>query len=235
MTQLSSHADQPHTDDLAQTLATLARSLEEADDSTDTLGRIVAAAATMIPGAAEGSISLVAARKRMQSFGASGDLPMQVDALQTEVGEGPCLDAMFEQRTVSVPDMATEMRWPRFATRAARLGAGSMLAFQLFVSGDNLGALNLYAYEARAFDEDSEHVGTLFAVHAAVALSAVRREERQQVAMDSRNVIGQAQGILMERHRLSAQQAFDLLIHASQARNVKLRDVAEQLTTSGHL
>ena len=236
MTQTSGHRKHaPSGDDLVEELADLARSLDEMDGSASTLDRIVEAALTMIPGAQEGSVNLVAARRRVTSAAASGELPRLADALQTEVGEGSCLDAIFQHRTVSVPDMVTERRWPAFATRAAHLGAGSMLAFQLYVSGDNLGALNLHAGHPDAFTDQSERIGIPFAVHAAVALSTVRRSERQQEAMASRNAIGQAQGILMERHRITAAQAFDRLTAASQATNVKLRDVAEELARSGHL
>jgi len=227
--------EHPAPDDLAATLATLARSLQHEQGASDTLAEVVRASIAMIPGAAEGSISVVLGRRRVEPRVPSADLPLQVDAVQTETGEGPCLDAIYEQRTVSVPDMATEQRWPRFAERASGLGAASMLSFQLYVSGDNLGALNLYARTPHAFTEESEHIGSLFAVHAAVAFAAERHQEQQRTAMDTRNLIGQAQGILMERHKVSAAQAFSLLVTVSQHRNVKLRAVVDELLLSGEL
>jgi ANTAR domain/GAF domain len=145
------------------------------------------------------------------------------------------LDAALDQRIVSVPDIRTEQRWPTFAAKACEAGAGSMLSFQLWVDGDNLGALNLYSRQANAFDEESEHVGLLFAAHAAVAYAAVYRQDHLHEAMETRDLIGQAKGILMERHKLTSVQAFELLAQASQASHRKLRDVAEELARSGQL
>jgi hypothetical protein len=87
------------------------------------------------------------------------------------VQEGPCLDSVWEQRTVRIEDMRTEQRWPRFAAEAVPLGVLSSLSFQLFVEGDDLGALNLYARAPHAFGEESEDVGLVLAAHAAVALA----------------------------------------------------------------
>jgi GAF domain-containing protein len=223
------------TEGLAEGLAALARDLQHEQGSPATLTRVVASAIDMIPGAEAGSISVVSGRRTVTSWAASDDLPLVVDALQSETGEGPCLQAIWEHETVSVPDMAGETRWPDFARRAAEAGAASMLSFQLFVEDDTLGAMNLYARRPHAFDADSEHVGYLFAAHAAIAFSAVRQGENLQVALESRNVIGQAQGILMERQQLSADQAFGLLTAASQRRNVKLRVVADDLIRTRRL
>jgi cell division protein FtsL len=145
------------------------------------------------------------------------------------------LDAIYVEQTVRVSNMAGEDRWPEFAKRATQLGVGSMLSFQLYVVGDNLGALNLYNREPDAFDDESEHVGLLFASHAAVAMVGAQRNEQLNRAMGTRDLIGQAKGILMERHKLTAEQAFLLLVRASQATHTKLRDIAEQLTTMGQL
>ncbi len=92
-------------------------------------------------------------RKRMTWQAPSGELARVVDALQDEAGEGPCLDAVFEQETVRVPDLATETRWPKSSKRAVAAGAGGMLSFQLYVEGDNLGALNLYSRQPGSFDD----------------------------------------------------------------------------------
>ncbi len=220
-------------DELAHRLGEVARSLEAEDDTDVMLDMVVAAAIRLIPGVDEGSISVVVGRRDVISQSPSSDLPRQVDSLQSEVGQGPCLDAVFEQQTVRVSDMAQEPRWPEFARRAAEAGAGSMLSFQLFVEGDNLGALNLYARTPHAFGEESEDVGLVFAAHAAVAVSAAQQEENLRMALGSRDIIGQAKGILMERYRLSADQAFALLVQASSRTNRKLVDIAEELSTTG--
>ena len=117
------------------------------------------AAVRLIPGVDEASISVVTDRRAVSSRLPTGDLPVRVDAMQEETCQGPCLDAMYDQLTVRVPDMAHEQRWPQFAARAARAGAASMLSIQLWVEGDNLGALNLYSRRVDAFDDESEQVG----------------------------------------------------------------------------
>lgn len=199
------------------------------------LRAVVAAAVGLIPGADEGSISVVAARKRLQSEAASSEFASTIDKLQEKAGEGPCLDAVYEQRTVRVDDIATEQRWPRFSADASAAGAASMLALQIFVDGDNLGALNLYSRRAEAFDDESEHIGELFASHAAAAYVAIRRNAQLLRAVTTREIIGQAQGILIERHKITADQAFSMLVTASQNANIKLRDVAETLVRTGVL
>ncbi|MFQ6230783.1 GAF domain-containing protein [Nocardia sp. NPDC002869] len=102
-------------------------------------------------------------------------LVAEVDRAQIEFEQGPCLDALYERHTVALPDTAGEVRWPRFAARAAALGIGSMPSFQLYVLGDDLGALNLYARVPRAFDADSERVGRLLAAHAGVAMATAQQ------------------------------------------------------------
>jgi hypothetical protein len=235
------HLDRQVTDDLgarsdlnelAQMLSDLARSLEAEDDTDTMLDDLVAAAVAQIPGVDEGSISVVLARREVSSQSPSSELPERVDALQTETGEGPCLDAVFKEKTVRVPDMRQETRWPKFASRAAEAGAASMLSFQLWVEGDNLGALNLYAREANAFDEESEQVGLMFVSHAAVAFAGAQKRDQLAASIATRDLIGQAKGILMERYKIDAQKAFSLLVRVSQHSNRKVRDVAADVANT---
>lgn len=218
---------------LAEDFGELARSLEEQDDPDVMLAEIIAAAVAMVPGVDEGSISVVTGRRNIGSQAPTGDLPMQVDALQEETQQGPCLDAAYKQLTVRVADMASETRWPEFARRASQAGAASMLSLQLYVEGDNLGALNLYSRTPNAFDDESEQVGLLFASHAAVAYAGVRKEAQLARAVDSRDLIGQAKGILMERYKISPERAFLVLTRASQNSNRKLHDIATELVRHG--
>jgi len=218
---------------LAEDFGELARSLEEHDDPDVVLAEIVAAAVAMVPGADEGSISVVTGRSGVGSQAPTGDLPVQVDALQEETGQGPCLSAAFEEQTVRVTDMASEDRWPDFSRRASEAGAGSMLSLQLYVEGDNLGALNLYSRTRGAFDDESEQVGLLFASHAAVAYASVRKEAQLAHAVVSRDLIGQAKGILMERYKISPERAFLVLTRISQNSNRKLHDIATELARTG--
>jgi GAF domain-containing protein len=220
-------------DMLAVRMGELARSLQQEGSLQDTLQGIVTAAVDTVPGAQFAGISEVQGRLEINTPALTDELVRASDAAQYETG--PCLDAIYVEQTVRVSDMASEDRWPEFAKRAAQLGVRSMLSFQLYVVGDNLGALNLYNREPDAFDDESEHVGLLFASHAAVAMAGAQRNEQLNRAMGTRDLIGQAKGILMERHKLTADQAFMLLVRASQATHTKLRGIAEQLTTVGQL
>ena len=220
---------------LAEEFSQMARSLQAQSDTDGLLAEVVSAAVRLIPGADDGSISVVIGRRDVTSQHPSGDLPKRVDALQAELGEGPCLDAVYEQQTVRVPDLSREERWPQFSHRAAEAGVGSMLSFQLYVEGDNLGALNLYSRQPNGFDDESEQVGLLFASHAAVAFADAQKLDQLTEAVTTRDLIGQAKGILMERHKVTADQAFRMLIRISQHTNRKLRAVAEELTTTGEL
>ena len=221
--------------DLASRLSELARTLQAESDTESILADIVGSAIRLIPHASEASISLVKARRTVESRAASSDLPRDVDAVQSETRQGPCLDAAYEEQIVRVPNISEETRWPKFSQRAWDLGARSMLSFQLFVEGDNLGALNVYGDDVDVFDEECEQIGLLVAAHAAVAFADSREIQQLNDALANRDLIGQAKGILMERHKISAHQAFTLLITVSANTNIKLIRIAEHLATSGEL
>lgn len=219
--------------DLAEHMRDLARSLRAEDGQEAVLAHMVRAAIDMIPGAEEASISVVTGRSKVQSHAASSDLPCEVDVLQEKVRQGPCIDSAFDNATVLVSDMRAEERWPEFSQGAAALGAASMLAFQLFVEGDNLGALSLISRSPHAFDEESEHIGLLVAAHAAMAFSDTQKLDQLHDALTSRDLIGQAKGILMERYKITAQQAFIVLTKISSITNLKLSKVAEHIAITG--
>jgi GAF domain-containing protein len=216
-------------DDLAVALSRIARSLEHEDDVQGTLDAIVSSAIGTVPGAQHASISKIKNRREVTTVASTSELSRRVDQAQYDASEGPCLDVLYQRRTVHVPDMATERQWPGFSRKASELGVGSMLSVQLFVEGDDLGALNLINESPHAFDEDSEHVGLLFASHAAVAIVGAEREAQFRDALALRDVIGQAMGILMERHGFTANRSFAVLVRLSQNQNRKLHDLARQI------
>jgi GAF domain-containing protein len=221
---------------LGDIMGQVARALRhEHGDVEATLQTITSAAVHAVPGAEDGGISYVIARKRVESRAWTGDLANEADRLQNRVREGPCLDAIWTQRIVRIDDMTTEVRWPRFAAGAVRLGVASSLSFQLFVEDDRLGALNLYSRSPHAFGAESEDIGRVFASHAAVALSGAQTEDNLRKAMTSRDVLGQAKGILMERYKLTSDQAFHTLALASQQANRKIIEVAEELCETGSM
>ncbi|MFE9750482.1 GAF and ANTAR domain-containing protein [Saccharothrix saharensis] len=223
------------SDDLAARLNEVARALHRQGNAQETLDEIVRAAVGTIPGAKHAGIMTIVGKREVRTVAATDDVPRDVDQLQFDTGQGPCLTALYQQKIVSAPDLGEESRWPVFAGRALRLDVASMLSFRLFVAGDDLGALNLYSADTHAFDDESEHVGLLFAGHAAVALATAQEREHMAEAVQTRDLIGQAKGILMERHKLTADQAFAVLVRASQQANLKLRDLAERLTSTGEL
>jgi GAF domain-containing protein len=221
--------------DLAAHLTRIARMLQQQGGEQETMDAIVHAAVGTVPGAEHAGIMTVLRRSEIRTVATTGDLPCDVDQAQLEAGQGPCLTALYDEKIVSVPDAERDGRWPLFAKRAVKLEVASMLSFQLFVENDDLGALNLYAGEVNAFSDESEHVGSLFAGHAAIALATAQERRHLGDAVQTRDLIGQAKGILMERHGLDADQAFAALTRVSQLTNTKLRDIAEQLTRTGKL
>ncbi|MCZ2860452.1 GAF and ANTAR domain-containing protein [Blastococcus sp. VKM Ac-2987] len=231
---MTQHGGEVGLHHLGELMSRVARQLQgEHGDVEATLHAITDAAVGAVPAAEEGSISYVLARSEVEPRAATGELPQRVDELQGRLGQGPCLDAISQYEVVRVDDVVTDGRWPEFGREAARLGARSMLCFRLFVEGDRMGALNLYARAPGAFDTESEEIGQMFAGHAAVALAGAEHEANLRTGMENRDLIGQAKGILMERHRLTADQAFGVLARVSQQLNRKLVDVARELTDTG--
>ena len=219
--------------DLAEIFASVARELQAEGPSVQaTLDRMVDLAVETIDGCDHAGISLVEGRK-ITTPAATDDIPVQVDAIQYEVDEGPCLDAIREHEVFQTDDLASERRWPKFSERAAReTNVVSMLTYRLFVEENTLGGLNLYSASKAGFDADDRVVGSVFAAHAAVALSAAVKQQQMEEALQSRDVIGQAKGILMARQDVTAEEAFDMLRRASQRLNLKLREVAERVAAN---
>lgn len=222
-------------DDLAQRLTVLARDLQRFSTAQEVLDHIVVTVVEMVPGAQDATITVAQQRKDARSAAASSERARLFDVLQSETSQGPCLDALFEQETLRVDDLASDERWPALAARFEELGARSMVCFQLFVTGDTLGSLNVLATEPGAFTDESERVGLLFASHAAIALADAQELENVKSALVTRDVIGQAKGILMERFKITADEAFRLLAKASQQTNRKLYAVAADLAQTGTL
>jgi hypothetical protein len=138
-------------------------------------------------------------------------------------------------RIVRVDDLATEPRRPGLAHRAVQLGVSSLPSFQLFVACGDLGALNLLPRRSGAFTDDSERIGLLYTSHIAIALAGAQQVGHLTTALASRDIIGQAKGILMERYKITADQAFAMLAKVSQETNIRLPKIAERFTHTGDL
>jgi GAF domain-containing protein len=217
-------------------LATIAESMRTALASRsagEALGVMAKAAAAQGPWHAA-SITLLG----------SGDVPVPAassdpqaglaDSHQLELSEGPGWDALRSEDLHVAHDVTGDERWPRWSPLAVGLGIAATVAVPLFTD-TRLGAMTLYSRDAHAFvSEDIERAQVLGA-HVSVVAAHSRMEQNLWRAIDGRNLIGQAQGILMERYQLTAEQAFALLRRYSQAQNVKLAVLAQQLVESGIL
>jgi GAF domain-containing protein len=214
---------------LLERVAEIAQRLAEADTLDELLQRIVDMGADYLDGCDGVSMMLVGRGGRMYSPAYSSTVARDSDLVQYEVGEGPCLSAMQEHATVIIDDLGADDRWPAYRAGAVQLGVASVICFRLFVSGDTLGALDFYSSTPHAFDEHSRLLGQVFASHACVALKAAITESGLEQALASRDVIGQAKGILMTTEGLTADAAFARLVELSQGLNRPLRDVAKDL------
>jgi len=226
------------TSELTANFAETARILFAAGSVTDTLAQVVDLAVTTIEGCDFAGLFLLE-KDVVTSPVQTDPIVDRIDALQHETGEGPCLDAIAQRQIFYGDDVADDSRWPRFGPQASAAGIRSVLALPLTTNG-NLGALNLYARYPAAFGVVDRAKGVILASLAGLAVSAAHSHEDEELragnlnaALGSREVIGQAQGILMERERISAGQAFDVLRRASQHLNRKLRDVAQDFVDTG--
>lgn len=219
--------------ELAETLAVVARALLGEQGVDATLRRICVLAVETVPGCQAVGISLVEGR-RITSLSRTGDLPRVVDAIQSETLEGPCIDAIKDHAVFLTGRLSEEERWPNFARRAyEETGVQSILALRLFDRAATMGALNLYSRQVDAFDDQDIAVGSVFAAHAAVALTSAERQGQLEDKAATRDVIGMAKGIIMARQGIDEDAAFQVLRRASQRTNVKLRELAERVVHPG--
>lgn len=210
---------------MAAALGDLAVTLQGQPDIQSTLKVVIEAIVDLIPEASWAGISVVE-RGSISPVMPADAVAEELDRLQNDLGEGPLFDALEELPTLHLPDFRTETRWPAFIETATRRGVHCMLSFRLFVNSGSLGVLNIYGPRPGVFSADSLTTGEILAQHVAVALAGAEAEEQFQQAIASRDIIGQAKGILMHRDKLTALQAFATLTKASQETNMKLVDVA---------
>ena len=176
-------------------------------------------------------ILLVHSRRRIETAAATSERAERAHTLQTELDEGPCLDALTgDESYYLIDDTATDDRWPRWGKIVASdLGVRSVLSIRLETRARRYGSLNLYGSQPDMFGPDDLAVASIFARHASIALATSQETDGLQKAMDARKVIGIAMGILMERYSIDSDRAFTVLQRYSQTNNIKLRDVAQQV------
>jgi GAF domain-containing protein len=229
-------------DDLAQLAFDELGRMSFADHSLETvLQKVTDLAARVLPGEPATSVTIVDGG-RATTVAASDPLARQLDQVQYAQGSGPCLQAATTGALVELLDTATETRWAPFPQVAAQRDCTGVLSFPLPPQELIRGGLNVYARTAQPLDERTRRVAARFAAYAVVPVSnmylyesAVERAQHLRTALDSRAVIDQAKGILMERSKLSADQAFSELARLSMRSNTRVRDIAEHFVQTGEL
>ncbi|MDT4928912.1 MAG: hypothetical protein QOF92_1779 [Pseudonocardiales bacterium] len=221
--------------DLRDSLQSLSRLATASLELQDLLVRVATYAVRAIPNA-EGAGLTLFQESRPDTIVASADFVREVDAIQYGIGEGPCITAAAEKRTVRSGSLSTETSWPRFGPRVSRLGVHSVMSLPLLTSDEVLGAMNVYAHPADAFDARAVELGELFAIPAAISVHNARALEQARTlatqlkaALVSRPIIDQALGILMSRTGCSSDEAFDKLRVLSQSENRKVSLIAQQI------
>jgi len=221
---------------LVDAFAELSQALFAGGEADALLEHLVERATRVIGGCEYASVSMLDAGGRIHTPVASDPLVVELDELQYQTGEGPCVEATKKDApAVYGADVAHDGRWPAFGPQASARGIGSLISYKLVADG-TVGALNLYARRPEAFGDADRESAYLLAMFASVVLASTQaRLQAAQLrdALQSRDVIGQAKGILMEREKVTADDAFDLLRRASQHLNRKLRDLAEDIATTG--
>lgn len=208
---------------------------QQSADVDSVLQELTESAARSIPGAQYAGITIATRDGEVRTAAATGRYPALLDEIQQRHGEGPCLSAAWEQHTIRINDIAREQRWPAYCRDAlAETPIRSIMSFQLFADHHTMGALNFYAEQSGVFDDDAVEHGLIMATHTALAWNLVRRDEQFRSALASRDIIGQAKGMIMERFKIDAVQAFELLKRLSQSSNTPLVTVARQLVESEH-
>jgi GAF domain-containing protein len=221
---------------LIHEVAELALTLErqESTDVDTVLSELTHSAATAMPGAQHAGITIASRNGKVRTAAATDRYPVLLDEIQQRHEQGPCLSAAWEHHVIRIDDMQLENRWPAYCREARETPIRSIISFQLFADHHQMGALNFYADQPYAFDDDAAEMGLILATHAAVGWNMVRRDEQFRSALASRDIIGQAKGMIMERFKIDAVQAFELLKRLSQSSNTPLAVVARQLVESEH-
>jgi transcriptional regulator with GAF, ATPase, and Fis domain len=218
--------------ELVLEVAGLVRHLQEepVTDIGAVLGDLTRSALKSLPGAQSAGITVACRDGKVRTLAATDRNPALIDEIQQRHGEGPCLSAAWEQHVIRIDDMAADERWPAYCRDALDLTPiRSVLAFQLFAEHRMMGALNFYAEQLNAFEDDAVELGLILATHVALAWNIARRDEQFRSALASRDIIGQAKGMLMERFKIDSVQAFELLKRLSQSSNTPLAEVARDI------
>jgi hypothetical protein len=218
--------------DLALRMAQLSRTVAMPRSVDQILADVTATATELIKGVDTAGVLLIVAGGKFESLAGTTDLPHQLDELQMLFQEGPCMQAALDDVVVRTDDFREEERWPRYSKAAVEIGVLSGMSFKLYTADRTAGALNLFGFQPNSWDSEAETIGTVLAAHAAAALLASKQGEQLASALSTRDQIGQAKGIIMERYNVDDVQAFEMLRRLSQESNTKLVDIAQQVIST---
>jgi transcriptional regulator with GAF, ATPase, and Fis domain len=225
--------------ELAEIFAEIGGTLSRHADPDAVFAAVVELAIAQVPGAEYAGIT-VGADDQFRTRSASDEIVRRTDRIQYELRSGPCISAAVNEAIYNAPDLDSDTRWPEFGHRAAReVGVRSMYAVRLFVDDDDVvAALNLYSTDTDAFGPASEAIALLLATHGAAALATANSREKVanlMNALESNREIGVAMGIVMQQHKVTRDQAFNLLRLLSQHLHRKVADIAAEIAETGLL
>jgi ANTAR domain/GAF domain len=214
---------------LSQTLAVAAATLDGPVDVAELLHLICLAAIDTVPGAEYAGITLADRHGKLETPAATHPLVHRVDALQYQFEQGPCVDAVQGRWQARSDDLSVDVRWPEYGPLAADLGIVSQMGIELFDEPGLIAGLNLYSSTVGAFDDDTVEAAMMFAIQATHTLGRVMTQRRLSDAMTTSTTIGRATGVVMQRFRLSADRAFELLTRVSRVQDVTIEMLAGQI------
>ncbi|MCZ8379989.1 ANTAR domain-containing protein [Mycobacterium sp. CPCC 205372] len=217
---------------LAGRMAELARALAGPSGIEAVLAGVAGAAIELIPDVDVAATLLIGKGHTFETLPANSEFADKLHELQMTFDEGPCVQAALDDVIVRTDDFRNETRWPQYAPACVDLGILSGLSFKLYTADRTAGALNLFSFRPHAWTTETETIGTILAAHAAAAILANRQSEQLRSALSTRDRIGQAKGIIMERYKLDDVAAFEMMRRLSQESNVRLADIAQQVIDS---
>lgn len=233
---VSEHSQSAATQEFTAALVEMSSRVSGTDsDRSAVLAEVAEGAVSAIPGTAGAAVVVLDHTGRLTERASFGPLPAKLIALQNQLGEGPTLEAATRAGQFFVTDVANDPRWPRFGPDAAAFGASSMICTPLSFGDMVLGTLSVVADRFTTFDDEAASMASIFATHATLVVANSDKTSQLETALDSRDIIGQAKGILMERYSIDSTKAFSILVRTSKSTNTKLRSVCEILCSTGNL
>jgi GAF domain-containing protein len=214
--------------DFARSTAEAARTINQHEGLDDTLQTIVEVACNSVPGFDQVGIATLHRNGSIETKAFTGDLVLRLDEIQYSSREGPCSAVLQGTDEVSVSSLRDEQRWPWYVPQARSAGVRSQMAVKLYLDSGTLGGINFYSTKTDEVSTDAQALAQMFATHSSIALGHAHERQTLHEGLQTRKLIGQAIGILMERYEMDEDRAFAFLVRASSHTNMKLRAIAQQ-------